>query len=481
MTQTFFDLNGLSVSLTAHEDEHGPMLMVEVTCAHMNRERTRFPLTLGLAIDRSGSMAGTPLDITLKAVEEFALSLDTTDRVAMLAYDDDIEWINALAPFSAAVTRRLRAVQARGSTNLYRGWLDMARAVREGGRVILLSDGQANQGRFQDGVMLAQQAERSYREFLVTTSTIGIGEGYDESVMGGMARCGGGSHYFAHQVQAVISALAAERSAMESLVYEQVTLHGEGVTLSIGNLHLGETKCRVIEPFTLLDPSNPTLTLSLRERDAGMLIELPLSVPTAYGVNAVAARERWLQRAAELELAMSTVTHPESATAMRDRLSVVVDQLRLHPADDATDALIQRLEASIARLELLIEHWSDETANHHRKRSTQTSQVLYQRAHGFTSFQDEHEMMRRINRGAYRGIAQDEVPDAGALALVPLAQWIAWEAMPLQVGPDGWLISALDAKNGLRNREMEQALGTRVRVLPSGLDRDEFLRRLGGS
>ena len=52
---------------------------------------TRRPLNLSLVLDRSGSMAGTPLKQALGAVGALVDELGDQDRVSVVTYDDHVE------------------------------------------------------------------------------------------------------------------------------------------------------------------------------------------------------------------------------------------------------------------------------------------------------------------------------------------------------------------------------------------------------
>src|SRR5665647_771753 len=49
----------------------------------------REPIHLALVIDRSGSMSGVPLQEALKCAEHIVRRMRPTDRIAVIAYDDE--------------------------------------------------------------------------------------------------------------------------------------------------------------------------------------------------------------------------------------------------------------------------------------------------------------------------------------------------------------------------------------------------------
>jgi len=242
MNQQTTPLAGLEVTLTAHRDEKVSLLLASLTSADRGDALPKTPLKIAIVIDRSGSMSGEKLEITKSAVAQFVRSLDPTDRVSLVTYDDQVDLVCGLEAPSEALARRIEAIRSGGSTDLYAGWVTGAKCVGSGGRVILLSDGLANQGRFTDALSLSQHASVSYEKYNVTTTTIGVGRDYDEGLMAGMARAGGGAHYFAHTASNITEAFSQERYSAGSTVIERVTARCNGVTEQIGHFWAARPK-----------------------------------------------------------------------------------------------------------------------------------------------------------------------------------------------------------------------------------------------
>ena len=158
------------------------------------------PKRLALVVDRSGSMNGQPLQEALRCVEHIASHLTPQDAMALVVYDDKVDTLLPLQPMRSAdaVAKAVASVQAGGMTGLHGGWLAGAQQL-EGGteqavsRVILLSDGQANHGETDLSAIEAQCREWLGRG--VSTTTVGLGRGFNEDLMIGMARAGGGQNY----------------------------------------------------------------------------------------------------------------------------------------------------------------------------------------------------------------------------------------------------------------------------------------------
>lgn len=194
-------------------------LRLEVQARESSGQNVHTPVHLGIALDRSGSMAGERMALARQAAIAAISLLKPGDAFHVCAFDNVVEVV-ARAP-SATPAARARAmaaierVEARSSTALYEGWRTAMTAVlpREGvsnrlSRCLLVTDGHANIGP-ADAATLGSRA-REAREQGVTTSTFGIGDGYDEAVLGKMASEGGGSFYHVTRAEELPELLTAD-------------------------------------------------------------------------------------------------------------------------------------------------------------------------------------------------------------------------------------------------------------------------------
>ena len=184
-------------------------LTVTITAPARERRTDRPVAHVALVLDRSGSMAGRKIDMAKKAVEHAVRLLNDRDRLALVCYDNEIDTLltatQATAEAKTLALSRLRATDARGSTDLCGGWLRGAAEIgaSEPGnsatvtRVLLLSDGLANYGQ-RDPEALARHAA-DLRARGITTSTFGLGADFDETLMSRLATDGGGHFYFIEQ------------------------------------------------------------------------------------------------------------------------------------------------------------------------------------------------------------------------------------------------------------------------------------------
>jgi len=194
----------------------------------------RAPLDLVLVIDRSGSMSGEPLKAALEASCRIIRGLRDDDRVAVVTFDSQVDVIQPLAhPTDRdGLLQRVRSVHSGGSTALFDGWeTGMRQLVGQVGkkriaRVILLSDGQANHG-LTDETAICQHVARAAAAG-ITTSTVGLGHGFNETLMTGMARAGEGAANFGQTADDLDEAFEEQFAILSNAYLRQVRVDIQG-------------------------------------------------------------------------------------------------------------------------------------------------------------------------------------------------------------------------------------------------------------
>ncbi|MEB3193514.1 MAG: VWA domain-containing protein [Cyanobacteriota bacterium] len=238
-------------------------------------DRPRPPLNLALVIDRSGSMGGSKLDYAKKAACFVAAQLTSADRLAVLAFDNEVTLVVGSTPVQDPqwFTQAINRLECGGSTALFDGWhagvLQVAKHFNPAAlnRVLLLSDGQANSG-LTDTRAIARKVS-GLTERGVSTSAFGLGEDFDEDLMGAMVTAGNGTLAHIESPQQLEELYAAELRGL-------ATTAGRNLTLSIQPLH-GAEVLEVLNHFPLSPNGHhqlPDLRLG-QELNVAVRLKLP--------------------------------------------------------------------------------------------------------------------------------------------------------------------------------------------------------------
>lgn len=203
--------------------------------AHRADERSlseRTPVNIAVVIDASSSMQDGKLEAAKSAALGLAERLNENDRLTVVSFASDVQVHVDAVPVSEENLKRIRAeislLRTRGMTNLSGGWFAAveatARVAEEDEkmtpRVIILSDGNANEG-IRDAVELQEHA----RELMlrgVLTSALGIGDGYDEKLLRGIVENGGGRLHDSELTTEISSVLLGELDDIFGTVLEGV-------------------------------------------------------------------------------------------------------------------------------------------------------------------------------------------------------------------------------------------------------------------
>ena len=271
--------------LIARQTPTQRVLELRVRPPESQKTNQRTPLNLALVLDRSGSMSGFKLEYVKQAAQHVIELLSHKDRVALVTFDDEVTINLPTASVGslpkAEIANRIAAIRSGGSTFLSGGWMQGCQEVAKNGenggqvnRVLLLTDGEANVG-IQDSETLGTHA-RELAQRGVSTSTFGVGEGFNEHLLEGMANHGSGNFYYianpseipsifarefkelsavtARNVQVTIT--IPEHAAVEVLGGWRHTLEGNHLQLFLGDLAAGRDQEVYLK---LLFPPSDTL------------------------------------------------------------------------------------------------------------------------------------------------------------------------------------------------------------------------------
>ena len=207
----------LDVDMVALEAADKVTLMLDLTAPANPAQSTRPGQAIQVVLDRSGSMEGQPLDAAKGSLLKLVSRLAPQDAFGLVAFDDAALVIVPTRTMAdhhmPSLRKSIRDLQTGGSTDISAGYLmglrELTRVQASGGSTLLLiSDGHANAGE-QDPKFFQEVSTKSATE-KVTTSTIGLGNGYDETILEALAQGGGGAHRFAGSIDEAVGAIAAE-------------------------------------------------------------------------------------------------------------------------------------------------------------------------------------------------------------------------------------------------------------------------------
>ncbi|MBN1882397.1 MAG: VWA domain-containing protein [Deltaproteobacteria bacterium] len=158
----------------------------------------RDPLTVVLAIDISGSMAGTPLARAKEAAEVFVELLEPQDTVGLVTFDHNVYVNVPLTDDHDEVIDVIRSLEYKGDTALYQAVIDSSKLlldVTEGRRVVVvLTDGRNDKANSTATEMDAVTAANEARAMVIT---VGLGNQINTTVLDGIASETGGRFFYA--------------------------------------------------------------------------------------------------------------------------------------------------------------------------------------------------------------------------------------------------------------------------------------------
>jgi Ca-activated chloride channel homolog len=248
------------------------VMVARIGLATKKRSGTARPaVNLALLVDTSGSMEGRAIADARAASLALLRSLAPEDRVAVVVFDSKAEVLlpsTRLADADRAeLEKKISAMKATGTTDMA-GGLRMAidevtrNLQREGvNRVVLVGDGVPNDDRMI--LPLIQQAAAQG----ISVTALGLGNDYDETLMGRIAQVSGGRFFYVDDSAKVASFFAEEVTRLHRVVARHATLElrpGPGVTVTgvvgrtfqpldrgvsvqLGDLSLGEQAEVVVE------------------------------------------------------------------------------------------------------------------------------------------------------------------------------------------------------------------------------------------
>ena len=162
-------------------------------------------VALTLVIDRSGSMKGDKLAYVKQGLHALLDSLPADTRLALVSFSSDVltNWgptVYDASSHKAELDAVIDALVAVGGTNLHGGLEAGAQHCMSAGaeypfrRVILLSDGQPTAGVTNANLIIKLATDVKAKG--VSVSTVGVGNGFNPTLMIGIAQQGDGTAWF---------------------------------------------------------------------------------------------------------------------------------------------------------------------------------------------------------------------------------------------------------------------------------------------
>ena len=180
----------LDRSILAADTTEKAIVKICLDGVRLPRPEARQPVNLSIVLDRSGSMSGERIERAKEAAIEAVSRLAPDDILSLVVYDNNADTLIPARRVGAGreIEAIIRSIRVGGSTALYAGVNQGASELRKNiedrryvHRIILLSDGQANQGPSTPdelgrlGAALVKEG--------ISVTTIGVGLGYNEDLM----------------------------------------------------------------------------------------------------------------------------------------------------------------------------------------------------------------------------------------------------------------------------------------------------------
>ncbi len=245
-------------------------------------DKKHFPsLAMILAIDRSGSMAGSGQASKIGMAKEAAIRavelMTERDQVGVVTFDAAGSWAVPMTPLTdkRAVIEKISSIRAGGGTDIYPALKMGYKALDDSGaalkHVVLLSDGITGDAAFQ------QLIQSNHDGAQVTLTSIAVGQDADRFTMRQFAQWGGGRYYLVTDPHAIPQIFTRETMlASRSFIVEEefVPARAEPSSLVKGIASLPSLSGHVA-----VDPK-PRATVALTATD-----EMPLLAHWRYGLG----------------------------------------------------------------------------------------------------------------------------------------------------------------------------------------------------
>lgn len=203
------------------------IVQIDASGAAMGR---RLPVNLCLVIDRSGSMEGDPLDYVKRACGHVVDLLDQNDILSVVTFAERSEVVMPARRVvnKALVKEHINRITVGNTTNIYDGIVagaSQVASVRSEGyvnRVVVLTDGEPTAGVKDYASIVGAAAEQRSRG--VSTTALGFGPEYNEELLAGLAKRGGGNYHYISRPELIPEVFRSELEQLLTLVAKNIKL-----------------------------------------------------------------------------------------------------------------------------------------------------------------------------------------------------------------------------------------------------------------
>ncbi|HVU17139.1 MAG TPA: VWA domain-containing protein [Candidatus Didemnitutus sp.] len=252
------------------------------------------PLNIAYVLDRSGGLAGEPIQSLRRAMSVALNTLGASDTVSLVLFGSQVDTLveSRHRDQLGDLDQLLAHIEPAGGSALYdalnQGAAQLRRSAGPGviSHLVLVTAGKPTKGPTEPGDF-AKLAALFNREG-ITLSTIGVGPDFNEDLLAGLARAGGGRFRFASQPARLAEALQAETTLQRSIAARDAVLTFEF------NHDCTEVKSYGWAPTTVV---GTTVAVTLSQLPAGHEISVLASAQTPDGsirCNVATVRLRWL-------------------------------------------------------------------------------------------------------------------------------------------------------------------------------------------
>jgi Ca-activated chloride channel family protein len=177
-------------------------LVTRITVGDLPVGGPRSPVNIALAIDRSGSMEGEPLQFVKQACAHVVDLLTPDDILSIVTFEEQVDVIMPARRVTdpGLIKQHIARIEPGNTTNLFDGlYAAGAQAAAVAlpnmvSRVLLLTDGEPTAG-LRDTASIADQAAQLKQRGVAVTA-LGFGPEYNEELLATIAKRSGGNYHF---------------------------------------------------------------------------------------------------------------------------------------------------------------------------------------------------------------------------------------------------------------------------------------------